>query len=1700
MITLKYYPERFGKKCKKRTLRFKRSKLLKDYLAEAGYQADGNDIIVEGKAFERVDVPIDNQSEIIVTPKVELEAIGAAVGWLIGKFAEHWITYTILLLASSYSIYSAVSASMRMRNFGTNGLGIDESSPTYGWDGIRTIQEVGAPVKIVHGRHRTGGNIINQFISSDGDKQYLNLLIAGGEGPIKSISSIQLNGNPIENYTDVEVTTRLGTNDQTVIPGFEDLHNVYNINAQLLKNASYVYTTVDSDVEGFDLYFTLPGLYQVGSSGAFQSWAVTYRVEYKLHTDEEYTDLGEVTISGKSQTTVRRNYRKDGLAAGQYDIRITRTSDDSSADPQKSGDLYLASVDEIITDDLEYPNTVLVAIKALATNQLSGSTPNVTWIEEALLVSAPAVLTAEGGDLVDWEDYYYDPEDEVFRLFADDSALYWDGETFVDQWCANPIWCLKNDMLNTRYGTGEHVTTDNIDADEMLTEALYCETKVPDGAGGYEKRFRLDAVLDSRTDLPDILTQFTAAFRAFPFHSQNGYSFKIDRPVDVDLPYKQIFGMGNLVKGQFQQGWKSKNEIYNWIEAQFCDQDNNYEDETIVDSGIEAGDPIRPKTLRIFATKKSYVLRETRYARLVAKYINRSISLRCFPEALACKVGDVIGVSHDVPQWGYSGRVKTGSTTTSVKLDREVTVEAGKTYHLLVRFSDNSWQEKVVTNAAGTYSEITVSEAFSQAPADYDVYSFGEVDKVVKPFTVLNIERDRQGEVDLRAIEYNAGVYDDTAVVIPTNNYSALSAAIPVVTDLALTERIITHTDGTVEMGIDVWFAKPDISSHYVNRYTKARIYLSDNAGASHEVRGETDGDHFTIVGNLEAGVEYLITVVSLAGTEEAPFATAPADTITLTGKGTAPATVANFAYTFLDEIKLTWDKNAETDIAGYEIRDEDDDWGVNNSHRIYLGLATTHTIVRPASRTPGTYYIKAFNTSGNYSTTAATVVPTNDAPATPTIAATQWFGFAKIEWTALTDADLKRCEVYKSHTNAWAGEEFCHMVVDGRGVAALVQGNAPVDVVAASPDSTSITDANLIGKGVDYFVGDVVIQTSGDYSGQQAIVTGFDNDTGKVTVASWPSGTPTAGDQFVIKDRAYYKVRGVDSFGPGSFSAGVTIDFTPLTEAEIGDAIISARKLIAGEVITLSAQIKDLIVTSAKILELDGGKIIADSIQATSIISVPAGKLTAGTIEAITLILGTGGVFQSQNYVKGVSGFKLDATDGLEMNDGAVNAEIVLIGGARLRDQYVVTAQSKTESQDSGQWENGTKSGVTVADGKLKLSSINTAGSFISQILDCGAAPKYGTIQWDEDYHAVTNDVARDGTATAYKSGGGAGQNPSYAIDGNDVTYANWGDGTDWWGQHGILEVDLGSAKDITSFRVLCGGSNAIPSQGWKLQYSDDGGIGGTWVDATPMYYSYEVTGSLNFGAHRYWRWYGGLNAQYHDNWQIFTLELRITNTSNPDIEVQVRTSPNADMSSPTDWSDALTNPAGSNIDVLDQRYIQYKISFTTNSTTKDYIEVDNIKINYDNVEPVGYGKVKNDSDDTEPDYLEAKLAELGVGGPPTQVNDTDAGTEFGNTETTFLTVNKTITSGKTVLLIAAGYGYQTTNSADDNIEIKLKHGTTAAQTVKFLGEYNKNRGWAAVAMVTGLSGAVTFSVTAKMATSVHFGKVFGDLVVQEF
>jgi len=985
MLTIKYVPNILSQEGRiSKEVEFNRDKTVLEYLTEAGIDTKDMSVVVTGQVVQDLNSKLNNGDEIMVLPQVEhggggtwSQVIGAVL--VVVGFVINTVTFGVggtgMMMAGwalivGGSIYNAVTMRPPKPSFGTIGEGLDEGSPTYSWDGIQTQQAVGVPVPIVYGTHRVGGNVINSFVWTDGDKNYLNMLLALCEGEIDSISSIMVNDNPIANFSGVTQETKMGTNTQTVISNFEDLHNEYTLNVPMYKDDVYIYTTHDSDVEGFEIEFNLPnGLFQQDTQGQVLSWSVTYNVQYKLHTNSVYIDLGNTTISGLSRTSLRRVFQKLGLTAGQYDIKITRTSDNSALTPYTVGDLVLFNIDEIKTDDLTYPNTALLGLKLLATDQLSGGSPNVTCIVKGKKVLAPNILTAVGGTAVAWDLIYWDSVNSQWKLLSDDSVLYWDGTTYVAQYCANPIWCLKDLLLNTRYGLGEHIVTAQLDTALFLEMAKYCDEKVANGNSGYEKRFVLDVVIDSSQRALDLLAQLSMTFRGLFFYSGGAIKVRIDK---AETPV-QLFGMGNIVSNGMIQSWKSLKNQYNVIDVQYLDATKDYKNETVSvidETALTAGDAVRKKTIRVYTTRASQAIREGRYQLWFIKYVNRTISLKCGIDALGCQVGDVINVSHDVPQWGFSGRVQTGSTTTQVKLDRSVTIEAGKTYHIIVRINDVQ-EEKVITDSAGTYTEVNVSVAFSQAPANYDVYAFGEVDILVKPYRVLAIKRDNKNEVELSAIEYNASVYDDSAPVLPTSNYSALSSEIPSVTNLYLTERIVKMPDGTIEDVIDVWFNTPDVTSKYVKRFANAKIFLSDDGGLTYNLRGQTSNTHFAIQGGIIDLQTYKIAVVSVAENgEETAIATAPMLDITVIGKSASPDDVTGFkVIQDGDDLVFSWFPNPDIDLFGYEIR-EGDTW----EYGVVVETDIQHTAYRIPIFQFGVkeYHIKAIDTTRHYSETEA--------------------------------------------------------------------------------------------------------------------------------------------------------------------------------------------------------------------------------------------------------------------------------------------------------------------------------------------------------------------------------------------------------------------------------------------------------------------------------------------------------------------------------------------------------------------------------------------------------------------------------------------------------------------------------------------------------------------------------------------------------
>lgn len=1202
LVNVKYLPNILDKEGtlprKSKDLFYVRGKTIPEYVKEAGFDIEDKRIIVSGKRIEKEFIDthwIEGGDEILVIPIIEAPVAGiiSVIGTLLAMGGGAWgATATATFLGVSWSTWGVIGTVMMIGGAIVSSLmqprtpslagGGDEDSPTYGWDGVATTQNVGVPVAIVYGEHKVGGNIINQYIRNDGDKSYLNILLALCEGEIESISDVKINDNPIANYDEVTTYERYGTNDQEVISNFEDAHNVYMVSTNLTYNNAHTYTTIDSDVEAFEVFLKLgSGLYQQDSGGAITEWSVTVKIEYKLHTDPTYTELGTYTITAKSRSVIRRSYKKTGLTAGQYDIRITRTSEDSSLDPIKQGDLAWDKVDELKTDDFAYPNTALLGIEALATEQLSGSMPNFTCVVKGKKVSIPKVtmdylnialvigntgspngndttmksileglghtvtykddndsawtptdydcivimestqssyvewlkstevgvlylepacndefdmssgysnpptdkdvkikdnthyitsdyddeeeievsstdndiatidtvtgdvinlvasvatptksfmaiaevgtllgdgtyatgrrvfcgfysatgITADGTNLltkalnwvgyktsseytyedeIDWEDYYYDSEEECYRLFEDGTKLNWDGSTFVDRYCANPVWCLKDLILGSRYGIGEFIGSSEVDDTLFLEMSQYCEEQIPNGAGSYEKRFRLDMVLDSSSSALDLLMQICVTFRGLPFYSNGIIKLRIDKP---ETPV-QLFTMGNIILDSFSQNWKSKKDVPNVIEVQFLDKDKDYEQDTIAyidETALADGDPMRKKQIRMYTTRLSQAIREGRYALKCAKYLNRSVAFKAGIESIACQAGDVISLSHDVPQWGFSGRV-VSATSSSVTLDQEVTIEDGVNYKIQVQLNNDTIVEKTVTNSPGTTNVISISGTFTSTPNEFDLYVFGESSSLKKDFRILSMKRSSIDEVDILAIEYNENCYDDSSIDLPNNNYSALTLEIPNVESLVLSEQIVKLPDGTIADAIDVWWDIPD-RSNYVRRYAKAKIYISETGGdtkSDYRYVGESAGRHYQINRDIVDGGTYYIKVVTITDDgREGVFADAPGSSISVVGKSAPPSDVSSFIVNQnRDRLIFGWSEVSDVDVWGYEIR-----WGSSwsSGQQIAFVQGDKHITTNFRTGSGQSYWIKAIDTSGNYSENATEAVVTVD-------------------------------------------------------------------------------------------------------------------------------------------------------------------------------------------------------------------------------------------------------------------------------------------------------------------------------------------------------------------------------------------------------------------------------------------------------------------------------------------------------------------------------------------------------------------------------------------------------------------------------------------------------------------------------------------------------------------------------------------------
>ena len=1035
-------------------LPFKQGKSISYYFSAPGewaYSVNGHEAAP--------DTVVNDEDYIVVMPRVEgkffgvLLSIGLAVftggiasGAIFGIQSLIWRSVIAMAVGMiGNAIVSKLTAPKVDRSN-------SEQSNTYGWGGTETVTGQGYPLAVTYGRMKSAGLLLSRHVISDGEKQYLNLLYCAGEGELSKIEDIRINANPISNYKDVQVDIRKGTNDQTVIPNFNDNFADQSLNYELTE--SWNTQQVQGDAcDAIELTVGFPnGLYYSNDSGGADRTSVTLKAEIRKVGDESWQALPLANQKGMAGHIKRRDawnfiksdnsvtntsdysgrieeatnnafyrvFRFDNLEKARYEIRMRCSAKDGKS-LRHVNKVYWVQLTQIIYDDFVHPGKALIGIKALATSQLSGSDPKVTWIQERSEV------------------YVFNPYINKYEAQPAD----------------NPAWAAYDLIHICRKIGGEYIVFGQphmrLDYNAFKAWADKCKTN----------GFTFNYIYDTAMRLWDALKYPEAVGRGKVIPVGTRFTCVSDyqsTPV-------QLFTVANIKQGSFTEEFQGVEARANSVEISFLNKDKDYERDVIPvygDTYDESDTLTNPAQVELMGcTSLEQAYKHGKHFLRCNKYEIRTVTIEAFTDAIACTVGDIILIQHDIPEWGEGGRVVAVSGQT-ITLDKEVSVQPGKNYQLLIRSNSTDIVSTFnVVNVSGL--NVIVKESIPVQPDA--VYAFGEVSKSAKPFRVLAITKTLSEMTrKIQCMEYYPELYVSDDGTVPSIDYTNHGAsdiqAVGLVSDVYGANGIMYSRigvtwqlprDGKVSNVVVNYRNVKSDTWTYIGNYpasTNATTISDVLLGATYEVRVQAINE----LGQLTTGVTKSIAI---------PKMQAPEDVQNLHVLSRYNQTADKSVYYDLQVLFEPPANPANFDVAevwymltaksGKPITDQE--WQ-------YAGSSTSQVIIKALG--PGeTYRIKAVSVDrfGNRAETAqmvdVIVKPMDAVPDMPSDFGINFSRNATASWNEVLNADVG---YYELRTDNNPGK-------DTNALLARVKGTSAVLTLTKRADTVYLYARSTLGK-----------------------------------------------------------------------------------------------------------------------------------------------------------------------------------------------------------------------------------------------------------------------------------------------------------------------------------------------------------------------------------------------------------------------------------------------------------------------------------------------------------------------------------------------------------------------------------------------------------------------------------------------------------
>ena len=846
----------------------------------------------------------------------------------------------------------AVNAIFPTAKMGANAIGGESlaDSNTYGWNPSGNQTTEGLTASVIYGKTMITPQVISQYRTYEGNKDILNVLFHLTEGESNAITNLKVNNIAIADVSvdgTVDYTYRQGDITQAVIPEFSDsifetpvnmeLREAYDI-ALNPEEYQFTMTTSGNAVTKIAVGIIIPGgLYSYSEgygqldtgykiefrvNGSGSTWtafdgmtnSVTKHVygayselcgyanslvrvnsgvseldnfSYPIFSTRELAQAENVNgvvfeqfkqvvgyhdevetktyagfyVTGQSPDTLKFRHVQETVLAAKWDVRVTRLIKypQISGNVSNANQLGVSFIQEIVEGTFTYPYTSILGLRSIATEKVYGGSPAISMV-------------LDRGNLKHY------------------AGAYGVGSPTLRA-SSNPAWACYDLLTNPMYGRGLSPT--RMVLTDFTAWANFCDTK----------GIKCNIYFDASTTVHEALAQIGTI----------GYGAIMPRGTNIGCIYEDVsqmvytFGMGNIIAGTFNMYYVDRQARANVAEVTYYDELLEYDRRILVvrNGTVENENDITIPITLIGCTDRNQA---RKYGNRIIRsniYNLRVCEFDADVEAVHCQIGDVVGVSHDVPQYGYSGRTKI-STNNTIDLGTKVFLESTKAYSILIRHANDTLESKNIATPAtsGDYQVLTLETGnWTTNPAFMSTWNLATVATGIKKFRIIGISKSQDFICKIKAIEYREEILED-GDTIPDFESDTLLESVVGLTGYA---NFVKDSDGSI---------KAQINADWRGVSTEWRVNVSRSDGFTKpEWNTYVTRSDFAIMGILpRTGDTYTITVTGLDGDTE---------TVTVDMVIDPPCQVVGIKVNVIDQfINVSWETPfSEAKIKYYEVR-----------------------------------------------------------------------------------------------------------------------------------------------------------------------------------------------------------------------------------------------------------------------------------------------------------------------------------------------------------------------------------------------------------------------------------------------------------------------------------------------------------------------------------------------------------------------------------------------------------------------------------------------------------------------------------------------------------------------------------------------------------------------------------------------------------